>query len=81
MGVKGNESNYPEVYQSDKIRVYGKSSLTLSHYVDHSYRLTQLGLSRNTKFYADDPVMKTIDAFVCTFPASMCQLWDRFYET
>jgi len=28
-----------------------------------------------TPEFQDSSVMKSIDAFVCTFPASMCQLW------
>ena len=75
MGFKGNETNYPEIYQLNSVKIYDRSSSTLSRYQDHTHRLSSLGIARNIEFYANDDVVKGIDAFVCTFPASMCQMW------
>ena len=75
MGFKGNETNYPEIYKLKSVNIYDRSSPTLSRYLDHTHRLTSLGIARNVEFYSDDKVVKEIDAFVCTFPASMCQMW------
>ena len=75
MGFKGKDKNYPEIYESKSVQLYENSSPTLSRYLDHSHRLTPLGISKNTEFYANDAVIKSVDAFVCTFPAAMSQMW------
>jgi len=81
MGWKGNETNYPEIYKLKSIKIYNKNSPTLSRYQDHSHRLTPLGISKNAEYYAHDEVVKNIDAFICTFPASMCQMWQALNKT
>jgi len=81
MGYKGNETNYPEIYKHKSVKIYNKNSPTLMRYQDHSHRLTPLGISKNIEYYADDEGMKNIDAFICTFPASMCQMWQALNKT
>ena len=35
----------------------------------------------NKKHYMEDKIVNKIDAFICSFPASMCQLWEPFNKT
>ena len=75
MGIKGKEKNYPEIYENDLVTVYMNNSPPLSSYKDHSHKLTSQDIKENSEFYKDDEILKNIDAFICTFPASMCQMW------
>ena len=75
MGYKGKETNYPEIYEDKSVKVYERNSPTLSRYQDHSHGLTSLAINKNAEFYEKDDVVRHIDAFICTFPASMCQMW------
>ena len=81
MGTKEDETNYPEIYRHKSLKIYNNNSPILSKYRDHSDQLTQLGISTNAQYYAHDEVMKSIDAFICTFPASMCQMWQALNKT
>ena len=81
MGVKGKDGNYPEVYKSKSVQVYGKISPVLKKNKNHSDRLTSEAIMENAKYYANDKVVKSIDAFVCSFPAAMCQMWLALNKT
>ena len=81
MGYKGNETNYPEIYKLKSVKLYNRKSPTLMRYQDHTTRLTQWGITTNTEYYAHDEVIKNIDTFICTFPASMCQMWQALNKT
>ena len=81
MGVKGKDNNYPKVYESTSVQLYDKSSPIVKKYRDHSDKLTPEAILQNAEFYAQDSVMKLIDAFTCTFPAAMCQMWLALNKT
>ena len=81
MGPKSNTTNYPEIYENKGVKIYDRMSPTLSRYLDHTHRLTSLGITKNFDYYSEDNVVKNIDAFICTFPAAMCQLWMALNKT
>ena len=78
LGVKGNLKNYPKINEMNGVSTYNKLSKTLKTYIDHSTRLTSNFIRENYFFFKDDKIIQSIDAFVCTFPASMCQMWMAF---
>ena len=78
LGVKGNLKNYPNINEMNGVSTYNKMSKTLKTYIDHSTRLTSKWIRENYFFFKDDKIIQSIDAFVCTFPASMCQMWMAF---
>jgi hypothetical protein len=75
MSSKGARSPYPKVLELKGVRVYEKLSKTIKTHVTHSDKYTDSDISENSQFYHSDDVVKKIDTFVCSFPASMCQLW------
>lgn len=80
MGIKGRLVNYPEINKMPGVMVYSKKSWVLSNYWSHSTNLTSQMIVENYRFYRDDVIVGKIDAFVCTFPAAMCQLWMAFED-
>jgi hypothetical protein len=78
LGVKGDLKNYPNINEMNGVSTYNKLSKTLKTYIDHSTRLTSKFVRENYFFFKDDKIIQSIDAFVCTFPASMCQMWMAF---
>ena len=75
IGKKPSE-NYPEITSLPQIHQYHiKDSYPLRVYKDHSTKMNQKWPSMNTKWYKKRNMDKKIDAFICSFPASMCQLW------
>ena len=61
--------------------VYTKLSSTISKYISHSTRLTETMVKENFEYYKNDKEIAETDAFVCSFPASMCELWMPFNKT
>ena len=53
-------------------------SYALRRYNDHSKKLSSSWTKNNHKIFKNDKIVQNIDAFVCTFPASMCQMWMTF---
>ena len=75
IGKKPSE-NYPEITSLPQIKQYHiKDSYPLRVYNDHSTKMSPNWPSMNTKWYKKRNLDKKIDAFICSFPASMCQLW------
>ena len=60
------------------VEIYGKMSVTLNLYKRHSTPLRETFIEENLSTYQDDEKIKHVNGFVCTFPASMCQLWMAF---
>ena len=70
------ENNYPEVAgMRGMIFVQDRLSPPLKEYVDHSTPMNSNWPRLNSEFYLNDSTVMKIDAFICTFPASMCQIW------
>ena len=82
MGLKTkNEfSNYKNILKMPGVYVHKPISPELSGYTSHSTPLNKKWIESNYNFYKNDPIVKDISGFVCTFPASMCQLWFAFQE-
>ncbi|XP_062599233.1 uncharacterized protein LOC134260708 [Saccostrea cucullata] len=80
-GIKGSRSPYPEVFGRPGINIYGNLSMELKNYKTHSTPLSEISIKKNAEFYRDDSTFKSVDAFYCSFPASMCELWMPFNET
>ena len=78
LGLKGNLKNYPQINDMKGISTYKRMSKTLQVYNDHTTKLSSKFIRENYNFYKDDKAIQSIDAFVCTFPASMCQIWMAF---
>ncbi len=75
MGPKGGSPYYPHVLTKKGVSVFLALSETLRTHLTHSDRYTDSDISENRQFYQSIEVVQNIDTFVCTFPASMCQLW------
>ena len=78
LGLKGKPKNYPAIRDMEGVKVYAKLSPLLQRYNDHSYQLKPAWIFANHKYLLEDKIYKQIEAYVCGFPASMCQLWLPF---
>merc|ERR1712004_878621 len=59
---------------------YGRQSETVRNYPRPwvPTPVTSEMITENFNFYKDDATISKIDAYVCTFPASMCEMWMAF---
>ena len=81
-GHKGTNMPYPVVGNVSGVSVYKRiSDIIKTHYTTHSTQLTESMVERNFEFYKNDTQMSSVDAFMCSFPASMCELWMPFNKT
>ena len=58
----------------------------LSHVIDKGFRdgntrLTEKMIQENFEFYKTNKDIASVDAFLCMFPAAMCELWLPFNKT
>ena len=78
--TKGNP--YPFVFKLKGITQYSRQSDVLSKkYRTHSTGLNERMIKDNFEFYKNDKMFESIDAFVCSFPSSMCEMWMPFNKT
>ena len=81
-GHKQASSPYPYVFQRKGFTVYKHLSNVISkQYTRHSTRLTEKMVRDNFEFYKNDTQIASTDAFICMFPASMCEMWMPFNKT
>ena len=81
-GHKQASSPYPYVFQRKGFTVYKHLSNVISRqYTTHSTRLTEKMVRDNFEFYKNDIQIASTDAFICMFPASMCEMWMPFNKT
>ena len=80
-GSKRRFTPYPFVLQRNGFSVYERLSNVLKKYTRHSTALTEKMIKDNYDFYKDDKHIASTDAFMCMFPASMCELWMPFNKT
>ena len=78
LGGQGKLKNYPDINDKRGVSIYYKRSLTLKKYWNGNTMLTSAEINENYNFFKNDINIQSIDAFVCGFPASMCQLWMPF---
>ena len=76
------KNNYPEVSKM-KGMYFAQDNVSppLRRYIDHSTTLDPDWPQQNYEFYRNDKLITNIDAFICTFPASMWQLWAPINKT
>ena len=80
-GMKST-SAYPFVFIRNGISQYlHRSTIISTEYRSRNTELTETMVERNFEFYKNDKYVESIDAFICSFPASMCELWMPFNKT
>ena len=81
-GHKGTDTPYPDVFRRNGMNVYTHLSDVIQHrYLTHSTALTEKMVRDNFNFFKGDPKIAETDAFICSFPSSMCELWMPFNKT
>ena len=81
-GHKQASSPYPSVFQRKGFKEYKHLSDVVSRqYIRRSTRLTEKMVRDNFEFYKNDTQIASTDAFICMFPASMCEMWMPFNKT
>ena len=63
------------------IVVQESPSEPLKQYYSHSTGMDPSWPEMNKNNYLDNEIVASIDAFICSFPASMCQLWTPLNKT
>ena len=72
---------YPEIFSSGLVTVNKDLSGPIKRYTTHSQTLPSSWVTENYNYYKNSDIIKKVDAFICSFPASMCQLWIPFNKT
>ena len=81
-GHKQVSSPYPSMLQRKGFTVYNHLSDVISkQYTTHNTQLTEKMVRDNFEFYKTDTQIASTDAFICMFPASMCEMWMPFNKT
>ena len=76
------KNNHPVVANMSGMTFYQEHvSSPLEKYIDHFTPMHPSWPKLNAEFYQNDSTVMNIDAFICTFPASMCQLWMPFNKS
>lgn len=76
------KDNYPDITNMTAMHfTQNNISPPLLKYIDHSTKLDPDWPHQNLEFYRNDPLVMNIDAFICTFPASICQIWAPFNKS
>ena len=83
LGIKTSNDfgNYPQIKSMAGVVVHKKISSVLKNYNTHTTPLPEEWIQSNYNYYKNDLLVNSIDGFLCTFPASMCQLWFPFKES
>ena len=81
-GHKGYNSPYPYVFNMPGVSVYTRLSGPIAGQLHtHTTPLDENTIKVNFEFYKGDETIFTTDAFFCSFPASMCELWMPFNKS
>ena len=80
-GHKGSKLPYTELLKNPRIKVYSRLSSIIQNYINFYDTLDGDMIAKNLLFYQDDSVFQKVDAFICSFPSSMCELWMPFNQT
>ena len=77
--------NHPHVYSMKGITLYDRISPALTNlYLSHGttpQSIPESMIRDNFEFYKNDEKFTSVDAFMCTFPASLCEVWMPFNKT
>ena len=75
-------ANHPALKQLPGLLIANKNpSLPMRKYKSHSTRMKPGWPIMNLNHYIHNKKITSIDAFICSFPASMCQLWESWNKT
>eukprot|EP00956_Cyclotella_meneghiniana_P022062 scaffold41048_cov24-Cyclotella_meneghiniana.AAC.1 len=81
-GHKRSRGPYPEVFETEGVSVYdGELGSLINRYKTHSWPLTDQEIRTNFEFWKNNPVMKGVDLYFCSFPSSMCEMWLPFNKS
>ena len=74
---------YPSVFKMKGISQYllNRSKVITKQYTTHSTKLSEQMIKDNFELYKKNKHIQSTDAFICSFPASMCELWMPFNKT
>lgn len=76
---KGDTAPYPKVFELAGVSVNKHLSDPLLHLLTTpTAKVPEKVVDANFRFYQGDSKVASTDAFVCGFPASMCELWMPF---
>eukprot|EP00668_Euglena_longa_P004810 GGOE01005634.1.p1 GENE.GGOE01005634.1~~GGOE01005634.1.p1 ORF type:complete len:446 (-),score=107.29 GGOE01005634.1:379-1692(-) len=78
-GVKGRHGPHHYVLRQFFIPV--RRSPVINKHLSHSRYLTEENVRDNFRYYRSDRLMADTDAFLCSFPASFCELWMPFNKS
>eukprot|EP00667_Euglena_gracilis_P017130 EG_transcript_18007 len=78
-GVKGRHGPHHYVLRQFFIPV--RRSPVINRHLSHSRYLTEENVRDNFRYYRTDRLMADTDAFLCSFPASFCELWMPFNKS
>ena len=81
MSIKGPIETFPSVNRMQGVVVYQKYSSTLRKFVKWETNITEDMIQKHLDFYHHDSVIQSIDAFVCSFPPKICQIWIPFNKS
>ena len=83
-GIQTKEP-FPFVFDMKGISKYKQVSPAIKKYNTthnkHTVQLTERMVKSNFEYYKSDPKIASTDAFMCQFPASMCEMWMPFNKT
>ena len=80
-GHKGSHLPHKHILDFKGISVSKNISPVIKSYRTHSTNLTEKMVIENFNFFKNDQKIAKTDAFVCQFPASMCELWMPFNKS
>ena len=73
---------YPFVFDEPNISIVTNlSDVIQKKYRKVNYDLKQSDIDANYQFFKHHSEMSMVDAFICQFPAAMCQLWMPFNKS
>lgn len=80
-GHLGSTGFYPDVWQHPGIFIHKNISRVIDNYKLAGAELSEKQIEENFNFFKSQSEIAQTDAFVCSFPASMCELWAPFNKT
>ena len=73
---------YPSVFKMKGISEYlERSKVIVEQYTKVNTELSEKMIKENFEFYKNNEHILSTDAFICSFPASMCELWMPFNKS
>ena len=80
-GVKGNRGPYPDVLRHFVIPGVASLSQAIRDHPLHTNYLMEEEIRENFEYFQYNELIQQTDAFICSFPASFCEIWMPFNKT